>query len=338
MVAAVADTLVLAYGMQPAEITEIPAGTATVNFLVTDHAGDRWFAKVYRDHTVLQQERDAVELAEFARAGRVPVPGVRRTRDGELIGDVGPVPMSLWQYVADAETAEGGLIGGRWRAVGAVLGRLHRHLADHPVAAPTVRPAAEVRDMERARARFDRLITEYSGRRPLDHFEEWALDAAKQRRALLDRAASILARLPGLTEQIVHGDLASPNLMLRGDKVAAVIDFQPPMPRFVSWEIARIGCDPRTILLGDQWVTGLPELVASYLEEYPAARTDDLIFTVAVGCAWTLASTYPLAEPLDNPSGVTPSLQAYGRARHEAALVLLDRIDEIQEVLRAQLR
>jgi hypothetical protein len=105
MVTAVADTLVLAYGMQPAEIIKIPAGTATVNFLVSDHVGDRWFHKVYRDHTVLQRGRDSVELAEFARAGQVPVPGVRRTREGKWIGDVGPLPMSLWQYVADAETA-----------------------------------------------------------------------------------------------------------------------------------------------------------------------------------------------------------------------------------------
>jgi homoserine kinase type II len=155
---------------------------------------------------------------------------------------------------------------------------------------------------------------------------------------LLDRADVILAGLPELTEQIVHGDLASPNLMLRGDKVAAVIDFQPPTPRYVSWEIARIGCDPRTILLGDQWLTGLPELLASYRDEHPAARLDDLISVTAVGCAYTLASTYPLAEPLDNPSAVTPSLQAYGRARHEAALVLLEHLDEIQQVLRDQLR
>jgi hypothetical protein len=338
LVTAVAGTLVLAYGLHPAEVTRIPAGTATINYLVTDHSGGQWFAKVYRDRTVLQRERDAVELAEFARAGHVPVPGVRRTREGKLVEDTGPLPMSLWQYIADAETAESGLTGGRWQAVGAVLGRLHRCLADHPVAAPTVRPAAGVRDLVVSRANFDRLITEYSRRRTLGPFEEWALDAAKQRRALLDRAAAILARLPELTEQIVHGDLASPNLMLRGDKVAAVIDFQPPTTRYVSWEIARIGCDPRTILLGDQWVTGVPELLAAYRDEHPAARVDDLISVAAVGCAYTLTSTYPLAEPLDNPSAVNHSLQAYGRARHEAALVLLDQLDEIQQVLRDQLR
>ncbi|TDE13111.1 aminoglycoside phosphotransferase [Jiangella asiatica] len=338
MVGAVTDTLDLAYGLHVTEATHIPVGTATVNYLVTDRSGDQWFAKVYRDRTVLQREREAVELAEFARAGQVPIPGVRRTREGKLVEDLGRVPMSVWQYIADAETAEGGLTGDRWQAVGAVLGRLHRRLADHPAAASTARPGAGIRDMQRTRARFDRLIAEYHRRSTHDPFEVWALDALEERRALLDRVTTILARLPELTEQIVHGDLASPNLLLRGDNVAAVIDFQPPTPRYVSWEIARIGCDPRTILLGDQWVTGLPELLAAYRTEYPAARLNDLISTVAVGCAYTLASTYPLAEPLDNPSAVEASLQAYGRARHEAALVLLDKVDETQDVLRDHLR
>lgn len=322
------DALVVAYGIQPAEITRIAAGTATANFHVTDQDGDQWFAKVYRDRTVLQSELHAVELAEFARAGGVPVPGVRRTRAGQLIDDAGPLPMSLWEYVADAETAEGGLTGGRWQAVGTVLGRLHRRLADHPAAAPTVRPAAGLKDADGTRARFDWLIAEYSRRGTLSPFEAWALDAAKQRRGLLHEVDAILAGLPKLTEQVVHGDLASPNLMLRGDTVAAVIDFLPPNPRYLSWEIARIGCDPRTILLGDQWITGLPDLLAAYREEHPAVRPDDLTSTVAVGCAYTLASTYPLAEPLNDPTAVTPALETYAQARHQAALTLLTHLTD----------
>ncbi|TCC59766.1 aminoglycoside phosphotransferase [Kribbella pittospori] len=327
----VADALVVAYGIQPAEITKIAAGTATLNFHVTDDEGDQWFAKVYRDRTVLQHELAAVELAEFARAGGVPVPGVRRTRAGKLIDDAGP--MSLWEYVADAETAEGGLTGDRWQAVGAVLGRLHRRLADHPAAAPKMRPASGLKDADRTRARFDWLITEYSRRETLSSFEAWALDAAKQRRGLLHKVDAILARLPKLTEQIVHGDLASPNLLLRGDTVAAVIDFMPPTPRYVSWEIARIGCDPRTILLGDQWITGLPDLLAAYQDEHPAAHPDDLTSTIAIGCAYTLASTYPLAEPLTDPTAVTPSLKSYAEARHQTALTLLSHLDLLHDEL-----
>ncbi|GAB3430647.1 aminoglycoside phosphotransferase/kinase family protein [Flindersiella endophytica] len=150
--------------------------------------------------------------------------------------------------------------------------------------------------------------------------------------------APTACNLSQLTVQIVHGDLASPNVLLRDDKVAAIIDFWPPMQRYVSWEIVRIGCDPGTVLAGDQWVTGLPDLLAAYREEHPAARPVDLISSVAVGCAWTLASTYTLVEPLERPNVVDASLLAYGRARHEAALAVLDRLDEVQEMLHDHFR
>jgi homoserine kinase type II len=334
---AVADTLVESYGLRPVTITLLLGGTATANYLVTDHSGQRWVAKVYRDRGVLQREREAVALAEFARAAGVPVPELCRTRQGALVDESARRPMSLWRYI-DAETAEGGLAGDRWHAVGAVVGRLHRRLARHPAAAPRLSPATKLCDLERSRLGFDWLIREYSHRSQLDSFQAWALDAARQRRALLDRVAAVLARLPALTEHVVHGDLAAPNLLLRGDEVVAVLDFRPPAARHLAWEIARIGCDPRTLVLGDQWLTGLPSLLAAYWEENPAIRFEDLVSTVAVGCAYALASTYPLAEPLTNPRAVNASLRAYGRARHEAALRMLDHLDGVEERIRDQLR
>lgn len=337
MTALLRETLQRAYGVDPAQTMRIRAGTATTNYHVTDHDGRQWFAKVYRAPADLAHELAAIELAEFARTGGVPVPAVRRTRHGDTIADE-PVAMSLWEYVTGAHTAEGGLTGARWPAVGTVLGRLHRHLATHPTASPVLRPGYEVTDLERNRARFDRMISEYSQRKPLPPFEEWVLEAAMQRRALLDRAATILARLPALTAQVIHGDLASPNLMLHGDQVAAVIDFWPHRVRPITWEIARMGCDPRTVLLGDQWLTGLPDLLAAYREEHPRVRLDDLLSTAAVGCAAMLASTYPLTEPLDHPEAVNDSLRAYGRARHEAALAMLERLDDAEEILREHLR
>ncbi|WP_238151041.1 phosphotransferase [Kribbella sindirgiensis] len=309
------------------------AGTNTVNYRVVDENGRRWFAKIYRGD--LGRERAAIELTEFARGGDVPVPAVRRTLDGDVLCE--RVPMSLWEFV-DGVTAEGGLAGARWPAVGTVLGRLHRRLAEHLAATPTRQPAVGVRNVSKAPRSFDRIIDGYASRAGLRPFEQWAWEAAKERRGLLDRAGAILAELPDLTVQIVHGDLASPNLMLRGDEVAAVIDFQPPSPRFTAWEIARIGCDPRTVMLGDDWIDGLAELLLAYRDEHPAAHVDDLVSSVATGCAYTLASTYPLAEPLDDPAAVTPSLELYARARHEAALVMLERLPDVQDLLRERLR
>ncbi|TDW23742.1 phosphotransferase enzyme family protein [Kribbella kalugense] len=319
----IADALARSYGVLAVELIEIEAGTATTNFQVVDETGRRWFAKVYRGE--LRRERAAIELAEFARQDGVPVPQVRRTRDGRLIDE--RAPLSLWEFV-DGETAEGWISGARWPAVGTVLGRLHRRLSEHPTAVPTLRPAVEVRDIGRAMRDFDELIARFRARGSLSPFEEWACDAAEVRRALLDRAGAILADLPELTVQVVHGDLASPNLMMRGDDVAAVIDFQPPRPRFTAWEIARIGCDPRTVILGDEWIAGLAELLAAYRDEHPSVRVDDLVSTVAVGCAYTLGSTFPLAEPV-----VTPSLELYARARHDTALLTLDRLTEAQDAL-----
>ncbi|NUR98968.1 MAG: phosphotransferase [Kribbellaceae bacterium] len=316
------------YGVEAVELERIDAGTNTVNYRIVDSDGRSWFAKVYRG--ALEQERAAIELTAYAGRGAVPVARLRRTSGGAVIDE--RVPMSLWEFV-DGETAEGGITGERWPAVGAVLGRLHRRLAEHPAAEPTLRSAAEARDLERSKTQFDQLITSLEARDELSPFEEWACEAARERRALLGRAGAILADLPPLTVQVLHGDLASPNLMLNGDTVAAVIDFQPPRPGFVAWEIARIGADPRTVMLGDQWIDGFGVLLDAYRDEHPAARPDDLLSAIAVGCAYTLGSTFPLAEP----APVSPSLELYARARHTVSLLILARLTEVSEHLRDRL-
>ncbi|HET6743942.1 MAG TPA: phosphotransferase, partial [Kribbella sp.] len=222
-------TLRDSYGIRAADLHRIAAGTNTVNYRVVDVDGRNWFAKIYRGD--LPRERAAIELTAFAGQGGVPVPDVRRTRTGALIDD--RMPMSLWEFV-DGETAEGGITGARWPAIGTILGRLHRRLAEHPHAVPTLRPATEVRDVARAERSFDELIASFHKRETLSPFEEWACDAAQERRALLHKVDAILAGLPALTVQVLHGDLAAPNLMLRNDEVAAVIDFQPPRPGFIA--------------------------------------------------------------------------------------------------------
>ena len=39
------------------------------------------------------------------------------------------------------------------------------------------------------------------------------------------------------------------NLMFRSDQLAAVIDFRPPDPFLVAYELGRIAYDPRTVAL-----------------------------------------------------------------------------------------
>jgi len=152
--------------------------------------------------------------------------------------------------------------------------------------------------------------------------------------------AARLEKLPGsLTAQIVHGDLASPNLLLRGEAVAAVIDFRAPGHRSAAWELGRIVLDPRTVLARpDDWIPGLARAVGAYRTTNPALPAADLIAVPRVAAGYLACSVYPLSEPLNDPAAVTPALEAYGRARHEAADVLWERLDEAEEVLRDVLR
>lgn len=304
-------------------ISRIRSGTATDNFLVDAGHGQRWFAKVYRDRSVLSDELAAIELTSFARSGGVPVPAFRPTVTGHRISDAGDIAMSLWDYVEGAETAEGGLTGGRWATVGAAVGTMHRHLAQHPAYRPSSKPATGLCDLPAAQARYDQLIEAYRRCVTLDDDQAWALDTALHRRSLLPQAQSLLLSLPPLHVQIAHGDLAAPNLMMRGDDVAAVIDFQPPSPHFLAWEIARIGCDPRTIASSTDWLTGLRLLLDAYGQENPTVHIN-LRAIVAAGCAYTLASTYPLSAPLKPPTVDHAGLIQYGHDRHGAALQMLE--------------
>ncbi|MGW3202136.1 phosphotransferase enzyme family protein [Streptomyces sp. NPDC001118] len=340
MIMAVAATLVLAYGLHPADIARIPEGTATDNYAIVDQVGQRHFAKVYRTREHLDLERASVELSEYCADGGVATARATRTREHELIETHGRLPMSLWSYVPHTATAEGGLTGERWAAVGTAMGRLHSRLAAHPAAAPTLEPGAAVCDVAASRDRFERLIHAYQRRARLGEFETWALQAARERQAILGDVEGTLASLPQLTVQVLHGDMAGPNVLFKNNEVAAIVDFRPPTPGYLAWEIARLGCDPKSVLdnSADSWLTGYTDLTLAYRDANPQASADDLVCSLRVGCAAMLCSAFPLSVPVERPHIVDATLEAYGQVRHEAALMLLDRLLVLEEALRDALR
>ncbi|MEU2828720.1 phosphotransferase [Streptomyces lavendulae] len=335
---AVAAILPRCYGIVPSAVVHGPRGTATHNYVVEGEDGRRWFVKAYPPGTDLQGEQEALRLAEFARSREVRVPAVRRSAADELIVAAEGTAVSVSEYLDGAHTAEGGLQGRRWAAVGEAVGCLHRVLARHPAGPPRPVPAREVCDVERARQRLERLLAQYEGGTTGGEFATWARQTAEQRHAALPRVAALLEGLPPmLTAQIVHGDLASPNVLLRGQEVAGLIDFRPPRHRSAVWELGRIILDPRTVLANPDWPAGLGEAVAAYREENPGLPVGDLLAVPRVAAGYLACSVYPLSEPVDSPAAVTPELEAYGRARHVAVGLLTERLDEAEEVLRDRL-
>ncbi|MFJ4429152.1 phosphotransferase [Streptomyces bobili] len=144
-VTAMAGILALHHRVVPTDVREGPSGTATCNYVAKDGDGCRWFVKAYPEHADLGAEGRALELAEFAALGGVPVPAMRQTLDGDLIAVEGGLAVAVTAFAEGAEAAEGGLHGEQWAAVGATVGRLHRTLARHPDGPPRRAPAPHLR-------------------------------------------------------------------------------------------------------------------------------------------------------------------------------------------------
>ncbi|MGW2652105.1 phosphotransferase enzyme family protein [Streptomyces sp. NPDC001478] len=335
----VAGILPLFYRIIPTAVDEGRAGTATRNYVARDSDGGRWFVKAYPPSTDLDAERQALELSQFARLGRLPVPVVRQTLDGDLIAAAGGMAVSVAAYVEDAETAEGGLYGARWAAVGEMVGRLHQTLARHPAGPPRRVPARQVCDAKRARQRLERLLARFAKKPPVPGFPAWAQETAAQRLGALPAVAAMVRKLPAsLTVQTVHGDLASPNLLLRGQQVAALIDFRPPAHRSPAWELGRIALDPRTLLAESDWPHGLADAIAAYRAANPALPVEELQAVPRLAAGYLACSVYPLSVAVDDPAALTPVLEAYGRNRQVAMATLCERLPEAEEVLHGLLR
>ncbi|MFE6709575.1 phosphotransferase enzyme family protein [Streptomyces sp. NPDC057695] len=334
-------TFVLAgeFGIVPSSLAEGPSGTATRNYVAETDTGERWFVKTYPEGTDLAEAEAAAGLAEYARLCGVPVARARHAVDGRrLVASYRGTAVSVTAYVAGAVTADGRLTGRRWEAVGTAVGRLHRGLARHPLGRPTRGPRDRSFDSARARVRLTELVRRYEAEPPRTAFERWAAQTARERLAALPLVERLLAKAPPVTtSQLVHGDLSGPNVLLRGDHVAAVIDFRPPARRDPMWELGRLALDPRTVLAHEDWPEGLARLVAAYRELHPTPPVEELVGVVRLTAAYLGCTVYPLNTVVDGLGPVTPSLEAYAEHRVLAAAALRARLDEAEEVLRDRL-
>lgn len=88
----------------------------------------------------------------------------------------------------------------------------------------------------------------------------------------------------------------------------------------------------------ESWLTGYIDLTVAYRDANPKASAGYLVSSLRVGCAAMLCSAFPLSVPVERPHIVDAAMEAYGRVRHEAALMLLDRLPVIEEALHDALR
>jgi hypothetical protein len=244
----------------------------------------------------------------------------------------------VWEFVAADADEDAGLDEAQMTAVGTVIGQLHRVLSAHPAARPR-QDVGTLCDIDKAAGKVERVLRALAaGATPDPGFRAWATDVLLWRQALMPKLRTMLEALPPLTSQVVHGDLAAPNVLFRDRRVAAVIDFRPPSVRPVAWEISRLGCDPRSVLRGDGWIRGFLGLTAAYRAENPDLPGPDLVGAVRAWVCYSAASIYPFDDLVDGRALLPESLQQYATARHHALVAVLGRLDEIEDAVQDVVR
>ena len=229
-----ADALTRHYRCEVHSIARIAKGMGTTNWLVRTSGAD-YFLKQYPPSADIAGEAAALRLSHEARDAGLPVPLVIPTAAGELLWSEGDLALALFEHFPDT-TSGIALSRSEMAQAGHVLGRLHTCLRGRPARRDTAVEWLAL-DASRKRAAFERALRAIEKQKEQDEFDRRTVPLLRRRLELLPRAASLLASLPLLARQVVHGDYSIWNILFRRGELIAVVDFRPPerfLPAFES--------------------------------------------------------------------------------------------------------
>lgn len=325
------------YGLAAEELIQLPIGQGTINYRAT--CADRAvFVKSYPPHADLPGERDAIGLSELAGQHGVPVPAPLRNRDGQVIDTSSGAAVSVWEWMPGRVITRG-LSTSQYAQAGAALGRIHATFADLPASAGPAPQVAEWRtaDLDGLAATIERLLQLITGRTAAglqDSFDAAAERTLTQRRGMIEGIPGLLADLPELTAQVLHGDYSPVNLLFDGERLSAVIDFRPPDPFLIAYDLGRMAFYPNTVADDPDWVTAAGTLITGYLQTNPTATPSDLRACARVALLQLLGSLYGVKQHYLKPGLFQTDLDAFWLLRHRAAGILLDHLVETDALLR----
>ena len=330
---AIGRLLNVGFGVSPAALDRIPLGQVTVNYRATTDNG-LLFVKSYPPGTDLAHEAAGIRLSTLAAEAGVPVARPLARADGTFIAELQGSAASLWEFV-DGQIADAGFTHAQRSEVGRTLGLIHRAFAQLPESSGPAPQAARWLEFDAPGfiGTIDRLLGVIESRDELDEFDQLARHTLRERRDQVRRIPGLLAELPPLTTQVLHGDYSVMNVLFNGEYLAAVIDFRPPDQFFIAYELGRIAYDPRTVTDSPRWQTDASSLIAAYRETNPGVAPDGIAQSARVALLQLLTSLYGVKNHYLKPGLLQADLDAFWLLRHSAAITLLDHLAAVEKML-----
>ncbi|MFJ8602288.1 phosphotransferase enzyme family protein [Streptomyces shenzhenensis] len=333
---AIAAVLADRYGLAVRDLVQLPIGQGTVNYRAT--CADREvFVKHYPPSADLAAEERAIGLSELARRHAIPAAPVVANRHAQLIDTSTPHAVSVWQWMPGRVIT---VLNDRQCAqAGEALGRIHAVFAPLPEsAAPAPEADAWLRmDPARLEATVDQLlgiIAERTRTGTADAFDAVAEQTLRERRAMLERLPKLIAELPaGLTTQVLHSDYSPVNVLFDGDTLTAVLDFRPPNPFLLSYDLGRMAFYPNTVASDPDWMEAARTLIAAYRTANPAVADVDILACARVALLQLLGSLYGVKQHYLRPGLFQDDLDEFWLLRHRTVTVLLGHLADTDQLL-----
>ncbi|GAA1446322.1 aminoglycoside phosphotransferase family protein [Nocardiopsis tropica] len=332
---AVAAILGSHYAQPGARLARVRGGHSTQNYRAVTRSGPDLFVKVYPEGSDDEAERRAIALAQWAGEHGVPTARLRESVNAEALTRVGPTALAVWEWVP-GQTESTGFSPSQQTAVGRALGRIHSAFVHHRLSR-TASPWTEEwfsPGLAAVYRRIDSLLRTVDARESPDAFDVLARRTLTTRRSMLAEVPDLLTGLPrDLTTQVLHGDFTAPNLLFDDKGLAAVIDFRPPVPYMVSFELGRIAFDPRTVALDERWIDSAARLVNAYLEENPGVSSRDVLSCGRVILIQMLRSLYGIEQHYLAPDPDQEGLDRYWALRHHATVRIWENLEKVESML-----
>jgi homoserine kinase type II len=334
----VAALLRTRYGLAAVGLARLDMGQGTVNYRATVPGHDDVFVKCYPPGTNLDAELEAITLTGLAARHGVPVATVIPAAGGQAIAASGPTAISAWQWMPGSP-GRAGLTACQAEQAGSALGRIHAAFAQLPASsgpAPQTARWREDMDVHGLRATIGQLrsiIARRAAEGKASKFDAIADQTLAERDRDLDRVPGLLASLPHLSSQVLHGDFAPVNMLFGDGQLTAVLDFRPPDPFLIAYDLGRAAFFPTTIARGPGWPDAARDLVAAYLDANPAVPAADIRACARVALLQLLKSLYGVKQHYLRPGLIQDDIDTFWLQRHAAVTILLNRLAEADDLL-----
>lgn len=323
------------YHLHAEAITRLPMGQGTINYRVAT-AERTVFVKHYPPDTDLDAERAGIAMSCLAGRAGVAVASPWTSVQGEVLVNQHGIAVSVWDFVP-GRTITGRFTHAQLAATGAALGRVHSTFADRPARSEVSETGQWLAfDPGPTLATVDTLLDTVAHRRrggQGDEFDAVAERTLIQRRDQLPRVTELLASLPELSSQVLHGDYSAVNLLFDGDQLTAVLDFRPPEAFLLAWELGRITFDPRTVVGDPGWLNSAQVLITAYLTENPAVPPADIACCGRIALIQLLRSLYGVQQHYQGHGLLQDDLDRFWSLRHHAATTLLTHLTTVEHTL-----